>query len=340
MKPKIDEKLEKLTTNVQQKLNEYPALLVGSGGSVPYGLPSMKDLATEITSKLDAKYSGEDTWKSFMVELKSTNNLESALEKNLLNEEIQDAIIWTVWALMDKKDRDAINHFLKTGTTPALTLIIKKFVQRAGATNIVTTNYDRLIECAIDFCQGKTETCFSGNCIKRFDNFQTNSSRTVNLFKVHGSVDWFKHKTNHSMLATPFFNANHLADTFRPMIVAPGNEKYKETHHDPFRTVMGEADKALRAAGSYLCIGYGFNDEHIQPIIIGENCNQNKPIVIVTKDITPKMRELFLGKDARNCLIISEDTSGGTLVHYSTTEKERFAASFWCVDSFYKLWFE
>lgn len=42
----INEKLEKLTTFIQSYLNNNPALLIGSGASIPYAIPSMEDLAS------------------------------------------------------------------------------------------------------------------------------------------------------------------------------------------------------------------------------------------------------------------------------------------------------
>lgn len=337
---KLDDKLEKLSTTIQQKLDGNTTILIGSGGSIPYGLPSMAELAKEITSKLTIKYRDQETWKAFVAELESTNNLEIALEKVTLKAEIQNAVIMAVWSFVDRKDREAIKNFLNNGTTPALTFIIKKFLQRAGATNIITTNYDRLIECAIDFSQGIVETGFSGNYIKGFSSFGTSGKRTVNLYKVHGSVDWFRHKENHNIMATSFFNTDDFSETYMPMIVTPGNGKYRETHYDPFRGVIAAADKALRDANSYLCIGYGFNDEHIQPIIIDENRNKNKPIVIVTKEVTSRMQELFLQTESYNCLIISNNTKDGSIVHYSKNEIEVFTDNFWCLNRFYKLWLE
>ena len=94
----------------------------------------------------------------------------------------------------------------------------------------------------------------------------------------------------------------------------------------------------MRKAGSYLCIGYGFNDEHVQPIIIEENRNRDKPIVIVTKAVTTKMQELFL-QNKSNCLIISENAGGGSHIYYSKDEIEVFSEDFWCLENFYKLWF-
>lgn len=341
MKAKPDDKYEKLTTSIQRKLDRNPVILVGSGGSIPYGLPSMGDLAREITDQLSPILKDQDSWKAFLVELSASSDFESALGKTTLTEEVHNSIIETIWAYIDRKDREAISNFLRHGTTPAITLILRKFVQQTSPTNIVTTNYDRLIEYAIDSVRGVASTGFSGDCIKTFDSFQNSlPKRSVNLFKVHGSIDWFKHKNNRNVLATPFYDSAVLKNLYAPMIVTPGKEKYKETHNDPFRAVITEADKALRNSTSYLCVGYGFNDEHIQPIIIDENRNKNKPIVIVTKQVTDKMRELFLDRDSDSCLIIAENTAGGTMVHYSKSDSESFTENYWSLDSFYKLWFE
>lgn len=336
-----DDKLEKLTTTIQKKLDGNPALLIGCGCSIPYGLPSMNALAAEIKARLHEKYQNDDTWKSFVDELDKNNNLEQALEKVTLKDDIHNDVIWTVWALVEQKDRDALNNFLYYNTNPALTQILKKFIQHAGATNIITTNYDRLIEYAIDYAEGKAKTGFSGNYINKFTQSMNNTAkRTINLYKVHGSIDWFKHKKNQNLLSMRFFDKPKLEEKFSPLIVTPGNGKYKETHVDPFRAVISKADEALRNSGAYLCIGYGFNDEHIQPIIIDENRNNKKPIVIVSKEITPKIRELFLQNGIENCLVISENDTSGSVVHYSYSDSEIFPENYWQLERFYKLWFE
>lgn len=341
MKLKEDEKLERLTTVIQNKLAGSPTLLIGSGGSVPYGLPSMGELSLKITDKLGLLYQTDDAWNSFVTELSTSRNLELALDKASLSDEIHKVVIDTIWSFIDMKDREAIVGFLKKGTVPSLTLVLRKFVQKIDPTNIITTNYDRIIEFAIDSAQGVVKTGFTGDCVKVFGRFSINGTkRVINLFKVHGSIDWFKHRINHNIISTNFFSPEELSDVYEPMIVTPGREKFRETHNDPFRTVMSEADEVLRKSVSYLCLGYGFNDEHIQPIIIDENHNRNKPVVIVTKELTAKIKELFLRDDNSNCLIISENPSGGTVVHYSKSDKESFPEDYWLLDSFYKLWFE
>lgn len=345
MRQKTDDKLDKLTKEIQKNLDGKPAILIGSGGSVPYGLPSMNDLATEIISKLGITYSSNENWKVFVSELEKSDNLELSLDKlNLYNDDCIDilhSIILTVWSFVDKKDKEAINNFLTNSITPALTSIINKFVLTTGATNIITTNYDRIIEYAIDCSGAVTETGFRGYCMKSF-NYQsfTTNKRTVNLYKVHGSVDWFRHNENRKVISTNIYTSDSLLNNYSPVIVTPGIMKYRETHNEPFREVISAADKALRDSCSYLCIGYGFNDEHIQPIIIDENRNKNKPIVIITKEVTEKIKDLFLEHDSHKCLIISGNGTGGSQIYYSNTETEIFPENLWSIENFYKLWLE
>lgn len=341
MKTGRDEKLEKLASTVQKMLDGSPAILLGCGGSIPYGLPSMNDLSSEIQTQLNPKYASDVTWQAFLAELTSTKNLETSLEKVVLNEEILIDIRWCVWKMVTEKDLTAQNSFLTNNTSPDFSNILNKFIQHTGTTNIITTNYDRIIEYAIDSVDGKCCTGFSDGYIRRFKQFQSPSSkRTVNLFKVHGSIDWFKRKTEQTLHSYRFFDEAVLKDKFVPQIVTPGNSKHRETHNDPFRTVIAKADEALRSSCGYLCIGYGFNDEHIQPIIIDENRNQKKPIVIITKDITPKISELFLSNGTENCMVISSNSGDGSLVHYPNGEQATFTENYWRINDFYKLWFE
>ncbi len=64
-----DEKLERLTSTIQRKLNGNPALMIGCGGSIPYGLPSMEELSKGIKNSLQGKYKNDETWESFILEL-------------------------------------------------------------------------------------------------------------------------------------------------------------------------------------------------------------------------------------------------------------------------------
>lgn len=336
-----DEKLEKLSLSVQKMLDGNPAIMVGSGCSVPYGLPTMTSLADEIKASLTPKYGSNPKWQEFISELDATNNLELSLERIYLEDSIQQELVWTVWKKVYQDDICAKNAFLQCGDYPAMSKIFSKFIQHAGVTTVITTNYDRMLEYAAAFAEAKCCTGFTNGYICKFNQFEPASSkRSINIYKVHGSIDWFKGVEKMQLLSLPFFDHDALRNNFVPQIVTPGNSKYRETHLDPFRTVIAKADEALRNSCAYFCIGYGFNDEHIQPIILEENRSKNKPIVIVTKAVTPKIKELFFDKRAENCLIISENPAGGTMVDFSNEENECYVPDYWQLSEFYKLWFE
>lgn len=339
-KQQTDEDVELLALTIQKFLSGNPSILVGSGCSVPYGLPTMGKLADEIVSVLNKEFENESSWIDFVHELNQTQNLETALEAVAMKEHIHDEIIRVVWECITKCDNIAFSSILQTGQSPDISKIITKCVQTGTTTNIITTNYDRLIEYSIDVAEGKCICGFYGNYIKKFIGFDTiNPKRAVNLFKVHGSIDWFKNNDCGSTISIDFKESSLFGSKFSPMIVTPGNRKYKETHNDPFRTVIAEADKAIRESSAYLCIGYGFNDEHIQPIIINENRSKKKPVVIVTKGITPKMIDLFHNKANYPCLIITEnEQNGGANVHFDKDNCKPYKQPFWKLNEFIKLW--
>ena len=336
----VDEDIEQLALTIQQYLSGNPAILVGSGCSVPYGLPTMGRLADEIVSALNQKFESEPSWMEFESQLRATKSLETALEAVAMKDNIHDEIIRVVWELITRCDNDAFLSFLQTEQFPDISKIIKKCVQTATKTNIITTNYDRLIEYSIDSAGGKCVSGFCGNYYKRFIGFDnSNPKRAVNLFKVHGSIDWLKNNENGSTISLDLKDNSLIGHKFSPMIVTPGNRKYKETHNDPFRTVIAEADRAIRESTSYLCIGYGFNDEHIQPIIINENRSKKKPVVIVTKDITQKMIDLFHANIDYPCLIIAEnELNGGATVYFNEEDCKIYDQPFWKLNEFTKLW--
>ncbi|MDZ7766915.1 MAG: hypothetical protein U5K00_21285 [Melioribacteraceae bacterium] len=173
------DKTELLSKTIQTYLNNDCALLIGSGNSIPYGLPSMLELADEIKSKLNFKYKSNIKWQRFVEELNKTNNLELSLDTVEIDDYIHRDIIWVVWELIHLKDRTALNNILLNSIPPALTNILNKFVQKTDPTNIITTNYDRLIEYSCDMVNGKLNDGFSGEFIRRFSKFQSKPNKRV-----------------------------------------------------------------------------------------------------------------------------------------------------------------
>jgi hypothetical protein len=101
-----------------------------------------------------------------------------------------------------------------------------------------------------------------------------------------------------------------------PVIVTPGIEKYRLTHSDPYRRVMQNADDALRRAKAFLCIGYGFNDEHIQNELIERCTSDSLPLVVIAKNITDATHRFLTEGRCQKYMAIEEHGSGSR-VHCS-----------------------
>jgi hypothetical protein len=112
------------------------------------------------------------------------------------------------------------------------------------------------------------------------------------VWKVHGSVDWFLDESQVA-LALPF--EAEFPGSLTPLMVTPGTTKYEETHQEPFRSIITQADLALEHASAYLCIGYGFNDSHIQPKLVQKVRTQSTPIVILAHTLTSNARDFLSG---------------------------------------------
>ena len=97
----------------------------------------------------------------------------------------------------------------------------------------------------------------------------------VNIWKVHGSLDWFE-TPNKENVYLPL--SENIPQGHKPLIVTPGLSKYAETHKEPYRTIFTQADTEIQKANGFLCIGYGFNDEHVQPKLIQQIKRSTKEV--------------------------------------------------------------
>lgn len=107
---------------MQGYLEDGPVIVLGSGASVPYGLPSMAELADEIkqdsTIKTDPNYIK-------LCEVMDQNGLEVAIDTVELKQETLNTIRITVWKAVNAKDW---SFFYKNTTSApeALSQLLKK----------------------------------------------------------------------------------------------------------------------------------------------------------------------------------------------------------------------
>jgi hypothetical protein len=89
-----------------------------------------------------------------------------------------------------------------------------------------------------------------------------------------------------------------------PLMVTPGIDKYRRTHIEPYSTVLANANASLQDGKAYLCVGYGFNDEHLQQKLV-ERCDRDSvPLVVLTKELTPTAKTFLASGRCRSYLAL------------------------------------
>ena len=126
-----------------------------------------------------------------------------------------------------------------------------------------------------------------------------------------------------------------IPEGFYPLVVPPGKEKYSSTHKEPYRSIIAEADKAFIQAGAYLCIGYGFNDEHIQPKLLAQIAT-GKPIIILARTMTEACRKHIIEAKIRKYLIFERADDQHTTV-YSNGWSETYDGQYWSLEEFLNI---
>ena len=178
---------ENIFKAIQKSVTNTPLILVGSGSSAPHGLPSMYTLGQHLIAQLGGKYHGTPCWDIFEENIADGQDLEMALTGIELTAEVLEDIRRETWNLISGKDLELFAQLLFSHKTLPLTRLLKKFYQtHPRRIDIITTNYDRLIEYACDLAEIPVMVGFNGQYLKRFSGGFSNKD-AVNLLKVHGS---------------------------------------------------------------------------------------------------------------------------------------------------------
>lgn len=306
-------KNEQVVEIAQRCFQRFPTIILGSGASIPYGLPSMAELRKCLICEIESITNSDNSWKDISSIIADHRNLEEALDKLDICEIKFSKITEWIWNIIDKSTIIDISKYYNNGYNIG-DLLFEMFESNNRQAHVITTNYDLVVEsiCCLKGLQFRTG--FSQVNIKnrkqnngQKEHLMPYSSGIVNIHKVHGSVDWFRTVDNQIINIT---TSKNVPSQFTPLIVAPGIKKYQRTHQEPFRTVIKNADTAIGMSNSFLCVGFGFRDEHIHPKIKNICKDRNIPIVIIAQCLTDEAMK-FLQEDAgRNYMGIEEYENG------------------------------
>jgi len=306
-----------------------------------FGLPGMGELADHIKTSVDTSLipdSESGSWSEFCGLLDTGVDLESALHQINFSSSATDLIIQVAWDLINKRD-EAIyaSSVFNRSLFPLGTMLSHMFKSSLSELNIVTTNYDCLAEYACDQEELHHYSGFSHGYTRRLAQPDyIRCGRKVNIWKVHGSLDWFYSPQNETV-SIP--KSQFRPRDYRPQIVTPGIQKYQKTHSEPYRSIIGNADTALANATSYLCVGFGFNDEHIQPKLLNKCQRDGASIIVVTYALTDQAKALLFEGNVTNYIAIERAEDDEYSRIYSSQHEEPIVVEgdLWSLNGFLQL---
>ena len=337
--------LDQLLKQLQTWTNKVPLIILGSGASVPFRLPSMWTLGDHIKTSISfTDPEDQAQFVKFKTLFDINGDLEATLSALPLRPNVLNQIVCKTWDLVNDADIRAYEGFIDNSNDFPLAKLMKYLLDTAeNKLSVVTTNYDRLGEYAASLADATICTGYSQNFIGHFSsNIHKNNltklqgyNGQVNIWKVHGSLDWFKTQ-NEENIQLPLRHT--IPNNCKPSIVTPGISKYYETHNEPYRTILTQADSEIEAANSFLCIGYGFNDEHVQPKLINQIKNRHKPIIVLTKELTPKTKQAIINNKCKNYILMEEKNGTDTQVYSSNLGEHVIPnVSYWLLSEFLNL---
>jgi hypothetical protein len=316
----MEEIKEKIFTIIQNYLKTPPVIIWGSGATVPFGLPSMWKLNEIIKAKIPEFDQDCD-------------NLEIELGKEKYIE-LMPQIRNIIWDAISEVDKEVLQKLLVSNSDDFNG--IKKLVEKISdahpkVTNIITTNYDCIIENVLSFHGIPFTDGFLGKELSLFDESLFSSKNIVNIVKVHGSLNWFDFGGEIRYLQ------NNIESSV-PQIICPGKNKYQEAYKSPYRELIQKSDLFINSADSFLVVGFGFNDEHLTPRIKSK-IKKGTPIVVITKIISETC--LIELESAEKYVLLEDEGDDKTKVTVKERNSEKqiiiLEGNFWSLNNFIAL---
>lgn len=163
----------------------------------------------------------------------------------------------------------AVNCTLPSGATPynALARLLKR--RRVPPAQIFTTNYDLLVEQALEFDQVPYFDGFVGSSTPFFDQRSIEDDRLPPrwslVWKLHGSLNWrYSRKTKVISRSRDQVDGDEL-------LIHPSHRKYDESRRMPYLVMMDRLKLFLRNKKlpvALIVVGHSFSDEHLNESII------------------------------------------------------------------------
>lgn len=338
--------LHNVKVRLQEHLSDGLVTIVGSGLSCAEGLPGMGELATYLLAEVGLGLVGADAvaWAG-VAPLITAKGLEAALLAVPPTPALEAAISAATGKLIAERERAVVSEVFSGTRKLRLTRLLSHLVKPPTGLTIVTTNYDRLVEIAVEEADIGADTMFVGRFAGQLNESESRMSfcrgvamkprRAATLqfrhraiiCKPHGSLDWYARN------GRPVFYAGELTGVVR-LIITPGHNKFRNGYESPFDHHRSRANEAIDRASRFLVLGYGFNDDHLETHL-SPSIKGGKPTLMLTRSLSAVARQLALGH-ANVIALEYAEVAGVTGTTVIVEQKEFFfpGTGMWDVDSF------
>ena len=332
----MTDKLDKETAYsiIRNIFNKKVLIVVGTGASMAvdpeFGMAALaEELRRKIPDVVSSDNELESLWNKINEKIKDTG-LENALD-GINNEDLRSAIIKIAGGFVAQIDAEYKRKSLSADSYafPMEKFLLKFFSSLSVVNpflNIITPNYDLLIEHICDKNKILCFTGFTGGITKYYDwniaekeMYYTKHvsgakkkpkkveriKKHIKLYKVHGSLNWFWQNQQIMEDNSLAYDREHF---LKRAIIPPGDTKISEAFMN-YRDLFARADKAIAKDDAYIFVGYGFNDIHIEKEIDKHLKINGKHGVIITKELSDKAKNII--NTADNLWAVFQDPANG-----------------------------
>lgn len=337
--------LDEVKRRLQQHLSDGLVAVVGSGLSCAEGLPGMGELADYLQANVGPGLSGDDlsVW-AVIAPLIKDMGLEAALLVKAPTAGLESAIAAATAALVSERERKVVTEVFTGMRTLRLTKLIPHLLKPSNGLPIVTTNYDRLVEIAVEEAGFGVDTMFVGHFAGKLNERESKLSFCRNVtfkkpsftyhyrqraivYKPHGSLDWYLRE------GKPVCYAGDLPGSTR-LIITPGQNKFRNGYESPFDHHRSRGNEAIDRASRFLILGYGFNDDHLETHL-SPAIRAGKPTLMMTRSLSAKAEALAVGHANVIALDHAQEAGvEGTRMIIDKTHSFVPGVAFWDVHSF------
>lgn len=295
--------LSSLKKRLQSHLGDGLVLVIGSGLSCAEGVPGMAALGHHLVTHIPASLSEDDSklWEEIHP-LIGSEGLEAALLKKAPTPSLEAAIVQSTADFIADAEAAIISEVFSNSRKLRLSSLIPHLLKPDSGIPIITTNYDRLAELACEEAGLGVDTMFCGHFAAKLApqeslwsfcrsaklvgrNVRYKFAAKANIFKPHGSLDWYHREGNPVRYAGPL--------PLPRLIITPGINKFRNGYESPFDKHREKANDAIDKARRFLIVGYGFNDDHLETHLT-PRIKSGTETVILTFELSEKARKIAM----------------------------------------------